>query len=117
MQSGDAFPSNVAPAIVGTEAAAAAGVACVAVNCPEAVVNGSKKVGKAIQLVRIAMIITVANAADSVVGIFSSKSPNTGNDKLDEVLVDAKPTNDGNKGYEYPGSQDELAELVSNQAW
>lgn len=79
---------------------------------------------RVLYLLMFSAVLSACNSAkaasqavqDYIVGIFSS-SPNTGNDKLDKVLVDAKPTNDGNKGYEYPGSQEELVELVSNQAW
>ena len=108
----------------GAEAAAAggaavAGAACVAVNCPEKLVNGVSEAvdstGKALAAVIIAQKMINAYAVDKVVGIFKSDdSPKTGNDRLDEVLEDAVPSDEGTKGYELPGTQEELIENISN---
>jgi hypothetical protein len=45
--------------------------------------------------------------------IFDS-GPSTGNSDLDEVLKDATPTDSGDKGYEYPGTQQDLIDKIGN---
>ena len=105
------FQSNLVPiagagAVGGAEIAAGGailgGAACAANKyCPELIGDILTSAGNGLQ-----------NAVDGVVGVFSSDGPKTGNDELDEVLGDAVPTDDGNKGYDYPGTQEELIEKL-----
>ena len=73
LQVENSLESNIAPAIYGAEVAAAgaataAGAACEASDCPEAVVNGAGSVKKALEAVRAANAILVGSA----LGVFSS---------------------------------------------
>ncbi|MDH2274470.1 hypothetical protein, partial [Moraxella porci] len=104
----NAAPAAGVAAIGATELtalAAGAGVAvCSATEaCSDAVEDGFKSTQKAAKEATNAII-------DYTVGIFSSDSPKTGNDELDEVLEDATRSDDGDKGYEYPGTREELIE-------
>ncbi|WLP95811.1 hemagglutinin repeat-containing protein [Psychrobacter sp. M13] len=114
-----ALPIILGGKAVAAGGAAAAGAACVAVSCPEKLVNGVSEAvdstGKALAAVIIAQKMINAYTVDKVVGIFKSDdSPKTGNDELDEVLADAVPSDEGTKGYQLPGTQEELVENISN---
>lgn len=117
-QAQDPLKSNAAPAVAGVAAigateltvlVAGTGVAaCSATKaCSDTVEDGLKDTQKAARKATNAII-------DYTVGIFSSDSPKTGNDQLDEILEDATKSDDGNKGYEYPGSQQDLIDKIGS---
>lgn len=113
LKSEETLQSNVVPIALGAEAAAGvaatgAGAACVAVNCPEVVVGGAGSVKKALEAVRTVNAILVGSA----LGIFSSDGPKTGNDALDDVFEGSEKTDDGEYGYRYPGTQEDLVEQL-----
>lgn len=114
LQVENSLESNIAPAIYGAEVAAAgaataAGATCKAVNCPEALINGAGSAKRALEVARMAQLALLG----SVIGIFKSEDgPKTGNDALDDVFEGSEKSDDGEYGYKYPGTQDELVEKL-----
>ncbi len=109
--------SAFVPIVVGGEAAIAGAGAIVggtiyeaSKDSGEAIVNAAKSANKTMEGFRAAQMVMAASIANSVQGIFPSDGPKTGNDALDDVFENSKKSDEGEYGYKYPGTQDELVE-------
>ncbi|MGP5790225.1 bacteriophage T4 gp5 trimerisation domain-containing protein [Psychrobacter celer] len=114
-------PSNLsafAPVAIGAEAAAGAAAVVggtiyeASKDSGEAIVNAARSAGKTIEGFRAAQMVMGASVANSIQGVFSSEGPKTGNDELDEVFEGSEKSDDGEYGYKYPGTQEELVDKL-----
>ncbi|MBE0442957.1 type VI secretion system tip protein VgrG [Psychrobacter sp. FME13] len=110
--------SAFAPVAIGAEAAAGAAAVVggtiyeASKDSGEAIVNAAKSANKTMEGFRAAQMVMGASVMNSVQGIFSSDGPKTGNDELDEVFEGSEKSDDGEYGYKYPGTQEELVEKL-----